>query len=221
MLLQGARDHHGGVRRGDRSRLSPAQYARRDPAPLAALPVETLHCNHGLLAGKPRKKRKQRRSQAVVMDDVVIRRHGMRRAQQSVDDSFQMLGANGWQTPHAHAVVRVHGRSEIAAAIYGDFMSQAGQFVASLLVIRLDAAVLRNHAAAPDEGDTNTAAWAGLLRRGGGGQTSLGGGEPVVEFEQLLHVLIGIVVCFHATSGCGAHLVDQIRTVKQKSDGMS
>src|SRR5437660_11764086 len=100
-------------------------------------------------------------------------------------------------------------------------MSQAGQFVASLLVIRLDAAVLRNHAAAPDEGDTNTAAWAGLLRPSGGGQTSLGGGEPVVEFEQLLHVLIGIVVCFHATSGCRAHLVHEISTVKHTSDGIS
>jgi hypothetical protein len=65
--------------------------------------------------------------------------------------------------------VRVHGRSEIAAAIYGDFVSQAGQFVASLLVIRFDAAVLRDHAAAADEGDTDSAAWARLLGDGGEG----------------------------------------------------
>src|SRR6266852_9589562 len=118
-----------------------------------------------------------------------------------------MLGADGWQPPHAHAVVRVHGRSEIAAAIYGDFVSQAGQFVAGLLVIRFDAAVLGDHAAAANEGDTNTAAWARLFLRGGEGQTSFGGCEPVVEFEQLLHVLIWVVVCFHATASCGTHLV--------------
>src|SRR4029077_18539044 len=108
---------------------------------------------------------------------------------------------------------------EITAAIHGDFVSQARQFVASLLVIRFDATVLGDHAAAADEGDTNAAAWTGLLRDGGEGQTSLGGCEPVVEFEQLLHMLIGVVVCFHATASCGAHLVDQIRTIKQKSDG--
>src|SRR6202165_1585107 len=78
MLLQGTRDHHGGIGRGNRSRFSPAQYARRDPAPLAALPVETLHGDYRLLAGQPRKKRKQRRSEAVVMNDIVVRRHGMR-----------------------------------------------------------------------------------------------------------------------------------------------
>jgi DNA-binding NarL/FixJ family response regulator len=41
VLLQGAGDDHGGIGRGNRSRFSPAQHARRDPAPLAALPV---HC---------------------------------------------------------------------------------------------------------------------------------------------------------------------------------
>src|ERR1700737_87862 len=132
-----------------------------------------------------------------------------------------MLGANGWQPPHAHAVVRVYGRSEITAAIYGDFVPQPGQFVASLLVIRFDAAVLGDHAATADEGDTDTAAWVGLLRCGVEGNTSLCGWEPVVEFEQLLHVLVGVVVCFHATASCATHLVDQIGTVKQKSDGMS
>src|SRR6267143_1130 len=121
-----------------------------------------------------------------------------------------MLGANGRQTPHAHAVVPVHGRSAIAAAIYGDFVSQARQFVADLLVIRFDATVLGNHAAAADEGDTDTAAWARLLCCGVEGHTSLRGCQPVVEFEQLLHVLIGVVVCFHATASSGAHLVNQI-----------
>ena len=110
--LQGARDHHGGIGRGNGGRLSPAQYSRRDSAPFAALPVEALHGDDGLLTGKPREKRKQRRSQALVMDDIVVRRHGMRRAQQSVDESFQVFGADGRQAQHAHAVVRVLGWEE-------------------------------------------------------------------------------------------------------------
>ena len=173
MLLQGARDDHGGIGRGNRGRLSPAQHARRDPAPFAALPVETLHGDDRLLAGQPRKKRKQRRSQAVVVDDIVVRRHGMRRAQQGVDESFQMLGADGRQPPHAHAVVRVrwNWRSEIAAAIDGDFVPQAGQFVASLLVIGFDAAVLGDHAASPDERDPD-ARGAGAGAHGAAGKDS-------------------------------------------------
>jgi hypothetical protein len=139
MLMQRARNDHGGIGRGHGSRFSPAQYTRRNPAPFAALPVETLHCDDGLFAGKPRKKRKQCRSQAVLMDDIVVRRRSMCCAQQSVDDCFQMLGTNSRQPAHAHAVVRVHGRSEIAAAIYGDFVPQAGQLMAGLLVIGFDA----------------------------------------------------------------------------------
>src|SRR5208337_5261009 len=118
------------------------------------------------------------------------------------------------QPPHAHAVVRVYGRSEIAAAIHRDFVSQASQFVASLLVIGFNAAVLGDHAATSDERDTDAAAWARRLRCVGEGQKLFGGGEPVVESEHLLHVSIGVMVCFHATAGRGAHLLDQIGAVK-------
>src|SRR5260370_40943441 len=89
---------------------------------------------------------------------MVVRRRGVRRSQRWVAESFRMLGADGWQPPHAHAVVRVHGRSEIVAAVYGDFVAQAGQFVASLLVIGFDAAVLGDQAATSDERDADAAA---------------------------------------------------------------
>src|SRR5258708_33895928 len=79
-----------------------------------------------------------------------------------------MFGADGGQPPHAHAVVRVHGRSEIVAAVYGDFVAQAGQFVASLLVIGFDAAVLGDQAATSDERDADAAARDRGLRCGGG-----------------------------------------------------
>src|SRR5260370_28202765 len=78
-----------------------------------------------------------------------------------------MLAADGGHPPHAHAVVRVHGRSEIVAAVYGDFVAQAGQFVASLLVIGFDAAVLGDQAATSDERDADAAARDRVLRCGG------------------------------------------------------
>ena len=155
------------------------------------------------------------------MDDIIVRRHGVRGAQQSMDDSFQMLGADGGQTPHPHAVVRTHGRSEIRSAIDGDFMPQAGKFVASLLVVGFDAAVLGNQAATPDERDPNAAPRDRVLRRGRERQNSFGGREPAVEFKQLLHVLAGVVVCFHTAASGSAHLLDQIGPIKQESDGAS
>ena len=82
-----------------------------------------------------------------------------------MDDSFKMLGTDGGQTPHAHAVVRIHRRSEIRSAIDGDFVPQAGEFVAGLLVIGFDAAVLGNQAATPDERDPDAPARNGVLRR--------------------------------------------------------
>src|SRR5258708_23499246 len=123
-----------------------------------------------------------------------------------------MLRADRWQAPHAHAVVRVHGRSEIAAAIYGDFVSQARQFAASLLVIRFDSAVFGDHAATANKGDTDAAAWAGLGRGGGEGLTFPGRLEPGGEVEQLLHLLIWVVVWPDATAGCGSHLFDEVGT---------
>src|SRR5260221_10544168 len=125
-----------------------------------------------------------------------------------------MLRADRWQAPHAHAVVRVHGRSEIAAAIYGDFVSQARQFVASLLVIRFDSAVFGDHAATANKGDTDAAAWAGLGRGGGEGPTFLGRREAGVEVEQLLHMLIRVVVCADETASGGSHLFGEGGTVK-------
>src|SRR5260221_2632430 len=117
-----------------------------------------------------------------------------------------MLRADRWQAPHAHAVVRVHGRSEIAAAIYGDFVSQSGQFVASLLVIRFDSAVFGDHAATANKGDTDAAAWAGVGRGGGEGPTFLGRREPGVEVEQLLPMLIVVVVFPDAIATGASHL---------------
>ena len=157
------------------------------------------------------------------MDDIVVRRHGVRGAQQSMDDGFQMFGADGGQAPHPHAVVRVHRNwgSEIRTAIDGDFMPQPGEFVARLLVIGFDAAVFGDQAATPDERDADAAARNRVLRCGRERQNLLGGCEPAVEFQQLLHVLAGVVVCFHATASGGAHLLDQIGAVKQKSDGAS
>src|SRR5258708_32789037 len=111
-----------------------------------------------------------------------------------------MLRADRWQAPHAHAVVRVQGRSEIAAAIYGDFVSQARQFAASLLVIRFDSAVFGDHAATANKGDTDAAAWAGLGRGGGEGLTFPGRLEPGVEVWQLLLMVIGGRVCPRGTS---------------------
>src|SRR5258708_9422784 len=116
-----------------------------------------------------------------------------------------MLRADRWQAPHAHAVVRVHGRSEIAAAIYGDFVSQARQFVASLLVIRFDSAVFGDHAATANKGDTDAAAWAGLGRGAGEGPSFLGIRETGVEVEQLLHLLIVVVVFPDPTPNGGHH----------------
>jgi len=89
------------------------------------------------------------------MDNIAVRRHGMRRAQQRVNESLQMLGADRRQPPYPHAVVRLHGRSEITAAINRNFVSQAHKFVASLLVIGFDAAIFRDHAAPADKRDTD------------------------------------------------------------------
>ena len=82
----------------------------------------------------------------------------MRRAQQRVDESLQMFRPDGWQPLHPHAVVHLHRRSEISAAIYGDFVSQARQFVTGVFVVRLDTAVLREHSAATNQRDADTAA---------------------------------------------------------------
>src|SRR5208282_1754497 len=76
-------------------------------------------------------------------------------------------------------------------------------------------------AATPNEGDADAAARARKLRCGGEGEKLLGGGEPGVEPEQLLHMLLGVVVCFHATASGSAHLLDQIGAVKQKCNGVS
>src|ERR1700722_2697108 len=96
VLLQRARDDHGRIRSGNRGRLSPAQHPRCDAPPLATLPIETLHGYNRLFAGKPGQKRKQCWPQAMVMDDIVVRHHRVRRAQQRMNESFEMLRTYGW-----------------------------------------------------------------------------------------------------------------------------
>src|ERR1035441_2596007 len=89
-----------------------------------------------------------------------------------------MFGADGRQPSHTHAVVRAEGRSEIASAIDGDFMSQAGELATRLLIVGLDAAVFRDEAAPSDEGNAHVAAWLQRFRWGRKGEECSGGREP-------------------------------------------
>src|ERR1039457_1947821 len=91
-------------------------------------------------------------------------------AQQSVENRFEMFGTQGRQPAHAHAIVSVHGRSEIGAAIHRDFVPEAGQFMTNLLVIRFDPDVFGNQAASSDESDPYALARARNLWRTRKGQ---------------------------------------------------
>src|ERR1700721_2284834 len=149
MLLESAGNDHGCVGAENRGGFSP----------LPPLPVKTFYCDYGLFAGKPRKKRKQCRSQALVMDDIKVRCHGMHRAEESVDKGFKVLRADSRQSAHYHAFVRTNRGSEIIPAINRDLMSQSRQFLPGLLIISFDSAVFRNSPPPPNERDTNTMAW--------------------------------------------------------------
>ena len=119
---------------------------------------------NGLLASEPRKKRKQRRFQAVVMDHIVIRKHRMGGAQQRMDGGFEVLRADGRQAQHPHAVVRGPGGSEILPAIDGYFMPQTRQFVSGLFVIGFNPAVFRYDATSADERHANASSRPRALR---------------------------------------------------------
>src|ERR1035438_10609111 len=88
------------------------------------------------------------------MHDVAVGGHGVQCAQQGVDDRFEMFGSYGGQPAHPHALVSVHGRSKVSAAIDGDFVPKASQLMTNLLVIGFDAAVLGNQTASSDRKST-------------------------------------------------------------------
>ena len=109
--------------------------------------------------------------------------------------------------------------SEITPAINGDFVSQARQFLSNLLVIGFDAAVLRDHAPAPDEGDANASSGEGAARRRESSESSWRR-EAGVDFQQGIHVLGRIVLFPQAAAGAGAHFLRQIVAIEKKSDGV-
>src|SRR5512146_2068979 len=110
-----------------RSPLGDLQNRSRKPRPLLALPVEALHGYYSLFPKEPRQKRKERRPERVVVHDVVIAETCMNRAQQRMDESLKMLGADGRQPHDFDARIFFLMRSEIGTAVGRDLMTPRGE----------------------------------------------------------------------------------------------
>src|SRR4029077_13340458 len=100
----------------------------------------------------------------MIVNDVVPLRESMHSAQRSMNYGLQMLRPDRWQPYQTHPVVFRECWSEVITTVDGDFMSLLRQMPAHLFIVGFDAAVLRDHAPSPDEGDTERAPLLGCER---------------------------------------------------------
>src|SRR5256885_16570095 len=87
----------------------------------------------------------------MVMHDVEIAEAGVYRAQERMNQRFQILGPNGGQPDNSHAAVLASFRREVISAIRGYLVAHFRKRSAGFFVAGFDATVFANHASAADE----------------------------------------------------------------------
>src|SRR6266700_767719 len=90
----------------------------------------------------------------MVVHDVIVAKACMNRAQQSVDEGFEMLGADGWQTYDPDPIALCGRRSKVRPAVCRDFMSHLRQPFAGFFVVGFDSAVFARNSASADIGNS-------------------------------------------------------------------
>lgn len=95
------------------------------------------------------------------MHNIAVAEAGMNRAQEGVDERFQVLGANRRQPNNLYSPVVAIARGEVTSAISGDMMTHFRESGANFLVTGFDSAVFPDHASAADECNANVLRLAG------------------------------------------------------------
>src|SRR5712672_1260511 len=91
IILEHLGNYHRSGRQTHCGPFPKPQDSRGDPPPFLALPVQTLHSDHGFLPSETRNKRKQCRSQRVVVNNVTRLSENMQSAKKRVHQGFQMI----------------------------------------------------------------------------------------------------------------------------------
>src|SRR6185437_10765717 len=90
------------------------------------------------------------------MHDIVIAEAGMNRAQEGVNQSFHVLGANGGQSYDFYAPILAILRRETTSAIGGNPMAFFDKACADFFVTGFDPAVFADYASTADERNAQT-----------------------------------------------------------------
>ena len=88
------------------------------------------------------------------MHDIKVAKAGMKRAQQSVDERFQVLGPEGGQAHDAHAVVLWGFGREVTSAVRSDLVAHFREPGPHFFITGFDTAVFANYSSAADECDS-------------------------------------------------------------------
>ena len=132
------------------------QISTRQPAPLAALPVETVHIQHHRLAEQARDPGHGAVAHIAHEHRVGVGEADVQRRHESIDGSIEMLGGDAGQDDAAHARIDellVSRPRERTPAVDADIVAALGQPRRKLLGKRLKAAIAVGNAARAQDGD--------------------------------------------------------------------
>ena len=88
------------------------------------------------------------------MHDIKVAKAGMKRAEQSVDERFQVLGPEGRQAHDAHASVLWGFGREVTSAVRSDLVAHFREPGPHFFITGFDTAVFANYSSAADECDS-------------------------------------------------------------------
>ena len=165
VLAQSLRHDDRPVGKAHRRPLALAKRPLREAPPLLALPVETMHGDHGRPAERARRRGEQGRPQGVEVEHVEVVGQRVRGRQRDVGDRVEVLGVHAGQPHEVDPVVAPAGRRVVAPAVHGDLVAAGDEAAPDLLDVALDPAVERGNPLLPDHGDPHAAAPARRARR--------------------------------------------------------
>ena len=88
------------------------------------------------------------------MHDIKVAKAGMKRAEQSVDERFQVLGPEGRQAHDAHASVLWGFGREVTSAVRSDLVADFREPGSHFFIIGFDTAVFADYSSAADKCDS-------------------------------------------------------------------
>ena len=138
-----------------RSQLRRNQEA--DLAPLAALPVEAVHRDHGLGSGQAREPGEDRGAERVVVHHVVAPEEALGGGEGAMGDGVEVLGVDAGKAADAHAAIHPPLVRVVHPAENIHLMAALDQAGGDLLHVAFDAAVGRRNALLSDHGDLHAA----------------------------------------------------------------